>query len=225
MPSESDPFCPIQELVLAITTGRGHESKVDQLILGRCRYSKSGNHMEFQLPSQTIGDCIWHRSMNAFCDTYSEGSMKGVLFNPLNIAGNFAFRRFGTNKFPLPVTLLHLLLQHSPCFKDGAKLVKVIYVDNNQLDEIQLAVDSCAYEGPCMAEHPWIEEPQLLQCYRLVDLLNTHITTYVALVCDGPMHDLWRIDRKLHPLWNDPEKSDEATVSAFHSSCPTFDET
>ena len=80
--------------------------------------------------------------------------MKGVIFNPLLLAGTFAFRRFGTNKSALPIMFLHLLLQHSPCYKDGSELVEILYVDTNQMDELSLHLDSCAYDGACIMKEP-----------------------------------------------------------------------
>ena len=219
MPPEHDPFCVIQEFVIAVTTGNGYESKPNQLIVGRCRFGKSGRHMEFHLPSQTIGGCVWHRTMNAHVDSFSEASMKGIFWYPITIAGAFALRRFGTNKLPLPKTFVSLLLQNSQCFKEGAKLVKIIYVDTNQLGELLLSLESCVYHGASLqGDKPWVDEAQLLQVYRLTDVCNSHVTTYIAPVRDNPVHDLDRRDTgKNHPLWNDCEKSVEATVNAFHN--------
>ena len=94
--------------------------------------------------------------------------------------------------------------------------MKVVYVDTNQFDQLILSLDSCAYHGPCLQEHPWVDEAQLMQAYRVTDMLNPHIPTFVAPVRDNPMHEL-HYSGKYDPMWNDSKKCVMATVNAFHN--------
>ena len=94
MPSETDGFCPIGEVVLVTTKSKDLHSKPDQLVLGRCKFSKNGKFMEFHFPSQTVGDGLWHRTMNTFVDVNSEASLRGLYFKPLSMACVSALRRF-----------------------------------------------------------------------------------------------------------------------------------
>ena len=143
--------------------------------------------------------------------------MKGIIFDPLLLGGPLAFRRFCTNKHASPLFFLHLLLQHSPCYKDGAKIVKIIYVDTNQMDELTLHLDSCAYDGASVMKEPFIEGPLLLQWYSLVDMLNTHMTHYITPSHAGPMHQLDLINKKLNIYENDLDNAVEAGVSSFYN--------
>ena len=130
MPPENDPHCPIQEFTVAIVTPNGHADKANQLMLGRSKYSKNSKHMEFHLPSQIV----YHRTMHGHVDAYCESSLKGNSYKPLGMAGIYTLRRFGSLRNQLSNELVGLCLKSSPCYKDGSKLVKIIYADINQMD-------------------------------------------------------------------------------------------
>ena len=219
MPPENDPHCPIQEFVVAIITPEGHADKANQLIFGMSKYSRNSKHMEFRIPSQTIGDCVYRRAMHAHVDCYCEGSLRGHFYKPLAMAGVFTFRRFGTLRGRLPNELVALILQASPCYKDGSKLVKLIYVDINQLAQFILAFESAAYDGPCMQQRPWIDEGELMQVHRVIDLTEPHVTTYVRPTRDQDMTKLYATEsecaRDEDELFNDDANAVEASVNAF----------
>ena len=104
-------------------------------------------------------------------------------------------------------------------YKDGGKLVKVVHLDNNQFDELILSFASAYYEGPCMEHHPWVNEAELMQVYRVRDLTFPHITTFVRPTRDLEMWNLEETPEHLdgNEWWNDENRSVEASVDAFHN--------
>ena len=108
--------------------------------------------------------------MNSHVDAYSEGSLKGYFYKPIAMAAIFTLRRFGTLRNALSNDLIALCLHASPMYKDGSKLVKIVYLDINQMAQLILSFDSAYYDGPCMDRSPWIHEAELMQVYRIKDL-------------------------------------------------------
>ena len=137
MPLENDPHCPVTKFCVALVSSNGHTNKASQLIFGRCKVGKNGNHMEFHVPDQTVGTSVYHRTMGAHCDAYSEASLKGYFYKPLAMASLCTLRRFGSLRHALSNDLVSLCLQASPVYKDGGKLVKIVYLDVNQMAQMK----------------------------------------------------------------------------------------
>ena len=144
----------------------------------------------------------------------------GYYYKPLRMASIYTLRRYGSNRRALSNTLVSLCLQSSPMYKDGGRLVKIVYCDQNQFDEILLSFDSSYYESQHMESEPWIDEPGLMQAYRVTDITHPHVTSYIRPTRDCDMDQLNVTPRHFegeHEWWNNPNTAVEATVDAFHN--------
>ena len=179
---------------------------------------KTPNHMEFVLPSQTLSDCVFHKTMWGWIDTICEAGLNGTCFFPLNMACIAALRRWGTFREPLTKETISLLLHNAPCVKEGAKLIKFCYLDTNQLDALMIHCASCAYDRQFhdTKKSKWIDEAELLQVYRVVDLTCSSINHYVTPVRNWPFCELHKgPPQGVEPYYNDPDHAVRASVPAW----------
>ena len=67
------------------------------------------------------------------------------------------------------------------CWREGSKLVEVIDLTENQGKELTQYIFDC-HRGPWLGNGNGIPTPEdeIAQWYRVIDLMNTHVTHYCA---------------------------------------------
>ena len=144
-PSTDDPAGILTHLIVAIVTHHNLEDKPRQLVLGHS-HPFQGEH-SFQYPMQELGAWQYHTWMDAFLDSMPENTGMGTFLQGAYQYALYAVRRWLFNKQAILGWMVRLLLEHTRCWKEGARLVKVIDLTRNQAKELTQYINQC-HRGP-----------------------------------------------------------------------------